>query len=299
MKKMRISKKNRVKMLSLTLTVCMLISCLPVNIIAASSEADLTEKTDENEELIDELLEPIIVEEDISKRGENEKHFLCDDGSYIAITYSDKVHEIVNNEWVDIEYDVEDDGKEISPEDEGINVKFANNTNSSKLVKIEAEGYKISWTVEAENEDGEGINKVKLSKESKSVLKTTKEINKQNREKIKQGSKYSYDEVVSQKKNAKKELKKYDLAKTKDLDKNEAVVFANENIEAYNRTQIQCAASYAQSMIEYKDAFGEGHTLRYVLTEGSINEEIVLDSYKGFKSYSMVIDTDGLTPRCK
>ena len=77
MKKRRLTKKNRVKILSLMLTVCMVISCLPVNIIAASSEADLTEKTTQNEELIDELLEPIIVEEDISKRGENESIFFA------------------------------------------------------------------------------------------------------------------------------------------------------------------------------------------------------------------------------
>ena len=32
------------------------------------------------------------------------------------------------------------------------------------------------------------------------------------------------------------------------------------------------------------------------MTPGKINEEIVLDSYNGFKSYSMIINTDGLTP---
>lgn len=35
---------------------------------------------------------PVIVEEDLGKRGEYEKHFLCDDGSYMAVSYPEPVH---------------------------------------------------------------------------------------------------------------------------------------------------------------------------------------------------------------
>ncbi|MBR5313874.1 MAG: hypothetical protein IKU45_00490, partial [Clostridia bacterium] len=285
------------KTMALLLALSMLIPLMPLRAIAATSEEDLTsnktEQTTVNEKEPESPLDAIIVEEDVSKRGRNEKHFLCDDGSYIAVSYSEDVHEVVNNEWVDIEYDVGESDGEISPVDEDIKVKFANNTNSSKLVKIDADGYKISWTVEAETEEGEGINKVKLSKESKSAIKTTKEINKQNKEKIKAESKNTYAQVLSYKQMAELAIEK---EKNADVENNEKVLYANASIEEYNREQIQSAASYAQSMVEYKDAFGEGLTLRYLLTPGKINEEIVLDSYSGFKSYSMVINTDGLTP---
>ena len=305
--KKRTRRMTLIKTIALLLAICMIIPLLPIEAIAATSAADLTadeteqtaqteETAKTDEEIIASLLEPIIVEEDVTKRRESEKHFLCDDGSYIAISYSEAVHEEVNGEWVDIEYDVTDDGSDISPIDEDIKVKFANNTNSSKLVKIEAGGYKLSWTVEAETENGEGINKVKLSKESKAALKTTEEINKQNREKIKKESKNNYAQVLSHKLTAESALERMDLANTAEPEKNEAVVRANQNTETYNREQIQSAASYAQSMVEYKDVFGEGMTLRYLLSPGKINEEVVLDSLNGFKSYSMLIDTDGLTP---
>ena len=47
---------------------------------------------------------PIIVQEDVFLRGESEKHFLCDDGSYIAVSYPSAVHEKQGNAWVEIDY---------------------------------------------------------------------------------------------------------------------------------------------------------------------------------------------------
>ena len=138
---------RRIKITAFMLVLCMMISILPGNVIAltddslesAETEQAVTPATEEKS-LADEILEPIIVSEDITKRGEHEKHFLCDDGSYIAVSYPQAVHEQVDGEWVDIEYDVTADGNGISPVDDTIKVKFANNTNSAKLVKLE-EGY--------------------------------------------------------------------------------------------------------------------------------------------------------------
>ncbi len=196
---------------------------------------------------------------------------------------------------MDIEYDVTDEEGEITPIDEDIKVKFANNTNSAKLVKLETGKYKISWTVEAETENGNGIEKVKLSKESKAALKTNKEITKAKKDKIKNNSKHTIEEVFDIKQEAKKEVEQLKLAKTAKLEENTTVISANAAIQSYNCDQIQ-SVSFAQSNVEYAGAFGEGTTLRYIMTPGRINEEIVLDSYNGFKSYSMIINTDGLAP---
>ncbi|HAY63163.1 MAG TPA: hypothetical protein DCX90_06075, partial [Ruminococcaceae bacterium] len=36
--------------------------------------------------------EVYIIDEDVTKRGEFEKHFLCSDGTYRAVTYAEPVH---------------------------------------------------------------------------------------------------------------------------------------------------------------------------------------------------------------
>ena len=296
------SKCTLIKIWSFILVICMMISILPGNLLALTDDSSASAETEsavtpttEEKSLADEILEPIIVSEDITKRGENEKHFLCDDGSYIAVSYPQAVHEQVDGEWVDIEYDVTADGNGISPVDDTIKVKFANNTNSAKLVKLESGDYKISWTVEAENENGDITEKVKLSKDSKATVKTTKEITQENKEKIKNEAKYTKEEVKSLKKQTKEKIKKLELAKTANIEQNADVVSTNVIIEDHNREQIQ-SISFAQSNVEYVGAFGKGTTLRYIMSQGKINEEIVLESYNGFKSYSMVIDTDGLIP---
>lgn len=284
------------KITAFLLVMCMTLSMLPVKLFAEeeTAEAEVTQ----SEDLADEVISPIIVSEDVTKRGENEKHFLCDDGSYIAVSYPTAVHEQVDGEWVDIEYDVKEDGDGISPADDSIKVKFANNTNSSKLVKLEADEYKISWTVEAESVEGDITEKVKLSKDSKTVLKTAKELAKENSDKIKKNAKYTAEEVAGAKQKAKAELKKLDLQESENIEESQEVLAVNGIIEDYNRQQIQSVTT-AQSSIEYEGVFGEGTVLRYILSPGKINEEIVLDSYNGFKSYSMVMDTDGLTPTAK
>ena len=283
------SGKNLNRFVSFFLSLSLLLATVPGSIIIGTAEQ-------ETEPQSKDLLDPIIVSEDVTKRGENEKHFLCDDGSYIAISYPHPVHEDREGEWIDIEHEVVSDGDEISPIDDDIRVKFSNNTNSSKLVKIEADGYKISWTVEAEKQDGKTAEKVKLSKESKAAIKTNKEITKANKDKIKESTNYTLEEVYDIKKAAKKEANAVKKAnKSADLSKNEIIINANNTIDEYNRSIIQ-SVSYPQANVEYVGAFGEGTILRYVMTPGEINEEVVLSSYNGFKSYSMVIDTDGLTP---
>ncbi|MBE6642640.1 MAG: DNRLRE domain-containing protein [Ruminococcaceae bacterium] len=294
--------KRIIKLIAFVLLLCMMFSTFSANVYALTDGAEKTTETDtdaaEVEEVVSEdaeLLEPIIVSEDVSKRGENEKHFICDDGSYIAVSYPEAVHEQVNGEWVDIEYDVEAGGDGISPVDDSIKVKFANSTNSAKLVKLETGEYKISWTVEAETENGDATEKVKLSKEAKATLKTNKEITKENKEKIKNEAKYTKEEVKSLKEQTKEKIKSLQKNNTVDIAQNEDVIATNLIIEDHNREQIQ-SVSFAQSNVEYVGAFGKGTALRYVMTPGKINEEIVLEAYNGFKSYSMVIDTDGLTP---
>ncbi|MBQ6702129.1 MAG: RICIN domain-containing protein [Clostridia bacterium] len=108
-------------------------------------------------------------------------------------------------------------------------------------------------------------------------------------------AKYTKEEVKSLKEQTKEKIKSLQKNNTVDIAQNEDVIATNLIIEDHNREQIQ-SVSFAQSNVEYVGAFGKGTALRYVMTPGKINEEIVLEAYNGFKSYSVVIDTDGLTP---
>ena len=78
--KRRIARHKRT--LALLLTLCLLFTCLPLQAMSAGGTA---EETDISNEVY-------IVDEDITKRGEYEKHFLCSDGTYRAVTYAEPVH---------------------------------------------------------------------------------------------------------------------------------------------------------------------------------------------------------------
>ena len=73
--KRRIARHKRT--LALLLTLCLLFTCLPLQAMSAGGTA---EETDISNEVY-------IVDEDITKRGEYEKHFLCSDGTYRAVTH--------------------------------------------------------------------------------------------------------------------------------------------------------------------------------------------------------------------
>lgn len=79
------AKKRNTKLLSLLLSVCMLFACLPLQVLSISEATDAEEATHPSDEVY-------IIDEDITKRSEYEKHFLCSDGTYRAVTYAEPIH---------------------------------------------------------------------------------------------------------------------------------------------------------------------------------------------------------------
>ena len=70
---------------------------LLINVLSASAEGADNHSESTTTETEQNHVESPIVNEDVSKRGENEKHFLCEDGSYIAVAYADAVHDKKTN----------------------------------------------------------------------------------------------------------------------------------------------------------------------------------------------------------
>lgn len=77
------------RILSIIIAVTLLISAVPVSLAVQNL---LTKETTSK-----------IVREVTELREESVKHFLCEDGSYIAATYSAPVHYKENGEWKEID----------------------------------------------------------------------------------------------------------------------------------------------------------------------------------------------------
>lgn len=88
--------------------------------------------------------------EDVSGREENIKRFVREDRAVEAVIYPYPVHYEENGEWKDIDnrltLQTRADGTQVYTNQEGAyQVSFATNANSEELVKVEKDGYTISW----------------------------------------------------------------------------------------------------------------------------------------------------------
>ena len=163
------SKNSRIKkFLSILLTVALCMQIVPITVFAQSRSETETEPetavSDTAEFLVNSETQPQeILDEDVSLREENVKHFRMTDGSYTAVQYSSPVHyQTDENTWE--EYDnrlsetetLDEDKTEkvvnLFKEKDYVNqsgdysVRFSKKTNGKKLVRLEKDGYKLSWT---------------------------------------------------------------------------------------------------------------------------------------------------------
>ena len=150
------------KILSVFLAVLLVIQIAPMQIIAdAYHEATIDENTENtlgiNLDDIDTTeSEAEILAEETSKREQYVKHFRMSDGSYRATQYEVPVHFMQDGEWTDydntlVEVDANtDDGESASNKDltntlADYSVRLSKKTNGKKFVRIEKDGYKLSW----------------------------------------------------------------------------------------------------------------------------------------------------------
>ena len=88
--------------------------------------------------------------EDQSGREENIKRFVREDRAVEAVVYPYPVHYQENGEWKDIDnrlvLETQSDGTQVYTNREGAyHIYFATNSNSNELVRVEKDGYTISW----------------------------------------------------------------------------------------------------------------------------------------------------------
>ena len=239
---------------------------------------------------------PMIVSEAVSKRGEFEKHFLCDDGSFIAVSYPEPVHMQVDDQWVDIELPLVEENDRIVLLGEDADISLAQTTTAAEedgLVNINKDNHDLKWTVEvtetASMSSAMGSGGSRNSLSGKTALRTNIDANVITESST---SKQVNTDLLSQKNTITSTL---DAGSGEmSLSVAQMVVETNAAIEAANRDYIQ-NVSFGRATVEYPDAFGNGATLRYVLSTGRIKEEVVLEEFGDFESYTAHMDAAGMT----
>ena len=148
----------RTKILSVLLAILMFVTFVTSSVYAAVADLisynDTESTVGNNTENMDEgSKEVYALGEDISKRTENAKYIRMSDGSYYVAMYNNAVHyQDENGDWQDIDNTLSesaavdsDDVASVATSKGKHTVKFANNSNSSKLVAIKQDNYKSRW----------------------------------------------------------------------------------------------------------------------------------------------------------
>jgi len=128
--------KKSFKALSVILSLVLLLQVL----LPGAAAEDITENIPiEAQESLQ------ILEEDVSKRGEYEKHFLLSDGSYLAVSYADPVHRLsLDGSFEEIDNTLSLKGGRLANADGEFYVSFAEESEKN-LVQLSHEGYTVSW----------------------------------------------------------------------------------------------------------------------------------------------------------
>ena len=135
------------KAISFILSAALLLSCLPITALASESSAEeniINTANDANSG-------PTVIGEVTEKREANQKVFRLSDGSYMSAEYPQQVHFEENGQWNDYDNTLIEEESEETNEKELVNsasdvkVRLSKKTNGKKFVRIEKDGYKLSW----------------------------------------------------------------------------------------------------------------------------------------------------------
>ena len=149
------------KFLSILLTVALCMQIVPITVFAQSrSETDTESTVSATSDSIAEaeVPTPEILAEEVSLREENVKHFRMSDGTVQAVQYAEPVHYEQDGVWLDydnsldeVDADEEENAGKLLKSKDLVNrsadysVRLSKKTNGKKFVRLEKDGYKLSW----------------------------------------------------------------------------------------------------------------------------------------------------------
>ncbi|MCL2023854.1 MAG: hypothetical protein FWG82_05725, partial [Oscillospiraceae bacterium] len=95
--------------------------------------------------------EVVTANDEVSLRGEFEKHFLNEDGTYTAVSYADAVHYDNQGEWSEIDNTLvksKEGGETVyKTADNPVEIEFAQKADSDSLFSIANDGHELSWSL--------------------------------------------------------------------------------------------------------------------------------------------------------
>lgn len=259
-------KKHTRIALSLILVMCMLLSGVPIAspIVAIATDNLTSEATTETlpsetvsvgETVINDDVS--IVEEDVSLRGEYEKHFLMSDGSYQVALYNEPVHKREDGEWIEIDNTLAiqtaaDGTTQYATVDGLADVGFSQ-TYGDQLVTMQQGDYSVSWGVEAVS----GNTSIMASGSATLSAELEQPI------------------VV---------------------EPIEAELIAAD-LSTYSSEEQKTLAVKSSSAIQYSDALGQDVDLEYIVLPSRIKENIILQSAQDISYYVVTVYTENLSAR--
>ncbi len=206
-----------------------------------------------------------IVREVVELREKSVKHFLCEDGSYIAVSYAEPVHYEKNGEWLEIDNTlVLSSENTYMPKSNNLAVSIPQSFSGGGKVTAENKGHTISFGVVSGNEN------VALSKTA--AVKAVEAL----------PSSIAADVSVETLANA-------ELSTTATVGK----VDTAAQIEAYN-SEKTTVDNQAGALV-YDKIFPNAD-LEYIVTGNSIKENVVVYQPQTEYIYTFDMDFGGLTP---
>ena len=270
---------------------------LLINVLSASAEGADNHSESTTTETEQNHVESPIVNEDVSKRGENEKHFLCEDGSYIAVAYADAVHEKnEQDEWTEIDNTLAFENNRIENHSESFHTSFSETANPAAEVSANT-GERLNNST-ANASDGQlvsiesGENRLSWSLSATSMLNAQQTAQLQQQGCVLESAQGDLD-VLSRSEQfigalPAKQLYRHSLSTLSEAEVAQKSLPENPtNDDIINNLK-------TSSSVIYQNALGNDVDLQYTVNPGRIKEDIIINERGTFVSYTMNLDTGGL-----
>lgn len=198
-----------------------------------------------------------IVREINEKREESSKTFLCEDGTYLAVTYSEPVHYKDAGVWKEVDNSlILDAKKNYSPRSSGYSIYLPESMSADKKIIAQNGDSTLSFSIDL----GAYLN---------SSMNKAKRVPVEN---LASNAIYKNDE--------KNDINYNENEKTTEVEE-----YNNKLTEVKNQ----------KNALVYNDLF-PGVDFEYVVSSGSLKENIVINQPQDKYMYSFSVDFSGLTP---
>ncbi len=254
--------KTYKKCLSIFLAIITILTAFSAAMPVFAAGNLFTSESTSDEIAVSEEMTSKIVSEVADLREEYVKHFVCEDGSYIAATYNDPVHYKEDGQWKEIDNSLKltadmksSSGKAMyTPKAGTVDVKIPQNFESGQKVSATNKGYTISF--------GANHNKIIYQNKPVAVVKEVEDLS---------SSKLTDKAEVAQ--------------KTTVSNESEITTFNNEAMTVENQA----------GAVVYEDVFSNAD-LEYIVSTNSIKENIIVNEKQNKYTYSFDMDFGELVP---